>query len=82
MKAACPVCSRALNASKRVAGPEGAPEAGDLTICVYCFAPLVFQSEGYREASHDEARKHAGLYAAARAEVARRMFCAWSGGSA
>lgn len=38
-KSVCPYCDHVLDTA---GGGERAPEAGDLTICVYCTQPLVF----------------------------------------
>lgn len=39
----CPVCLSNLDACTHISGEkDGTPREGDLTVCVYCGAPLIF----------------------------------------
>lgn len=44
IKSRCPACSKTLNAAFRH-GDGAGPSQGDLTLCCYCAAPAVFQSD-------------------------------------
>lgn len=41
----CPFCSAKLDRATCITEPGQKPNAGDLTICIYCAAPLQFSSE-------------------------------------
>lgn len=51
--AACPNCGVVLEAAMSV-GCSEAPEAGDVTVCVYCAAGLKFDSKGGLERLSDD----------------------------
>lgn len=40
----CPRCGERLDDDTCTTHPGAAPEPGDLTVCAYCIAPLVFRS--------------------------------------
>ncbi len=41
IESACPKCNAKLDGATHVYG-EGGPEPGDLSVCMYCSAALVF----------------------------------------
>jgi hypothetical protein len=41
----CPVCGRTMDAATDVLSRDNVPEAGDLSVCLYCCTVLVFTPE-------------------------------------
>jgi len=44
----CPWCNRAHEAHTLVAGDEGEPDEGAISVCIGCEWPAVFTSDGIR----------------------------------
>jgi len=42
---ACPGCHRPLTGAANVDGCDGAPVAGDVTVCIYCTMLLVYDAQ-------------------------------------
>jgi hypothetical protein len=45
--ATCPLCSSLLDDAMPVDDDVAEPEAGDITVCIYCKAILTFTEDGY-----------------------------------
>ena len=41
----CPVCLNPLDCATETPGPKGAPEPGDLSLCLFCAALLVYDPD-------------------------------------
>lgn len=54
----CPSCGALLDAASRVYGEKGAPQAGDISVCLECARPLQFTEDlQLRIISRDELRR-------------------------
>lgn len=50
----CPACGRVLDAATQVDGPGAVPVAGDVTVCFYCGAGLVYTADAFEEMSAND----------------------------
>lgn len=44
----CPACGHSLNAASTLPDGERGPQVGDVTVCLYCATPLMFDETLHR----------------------------------